>query len=298
MMQVFSLQITIFLLVAIGFLLKRIGIVNHNGQKALNNLVINVILPCNTVEAFISGNPAGKWKQFAGILLISIVVQLAEVGYGKLIFRNQADGRRRCLEYGLICPNGGFMGNPIAEGVYGSQGLVLASIFLIPQRIMMWSNGVATFSRQTQPRAIAKKVLTHPCIIACEIGMVMMVAGWQFPLGINTTVSALGNCNTGLSMMVIGMVLADMNLKELWDPTVAMYTLQRLIVLPLIVFVVCMFIPVAHKVMGTAVLMTAMPAGATTTILAERYDVEPEFATKMVIMSTLASLPTILIGDC
>lgn len=36
-----------------------------------------------------------------------------------------------------------------------------------------------------------------------------------------------------------------------------------------------------------------MPAGATTSILAEKYDMEPEFATKMVIFSTLLSLPSI-----
>ena len=46
---------------------------------------------------------------------------------------------------------------------------------------------------------------------------------------------------------------------------------------------------------GILVLLAAMPAGATTSILAEKYDMEPAFATKMVIFSTLLSLPTICV---
>ena len=47
----------------------------------------------------------------------------------KIVYRKEAIGRRKCLEYGTICSNAGFLGNPIAEGVFGAEGLVLASFF-------------------------------------------------------------------------------------------------------------------------------------------------------------------------
>ena len=43
-----------------------------------------------------------------------------------------------------ICSNADFL-ESIAEGIYGAEGLVLASVYLIPQRIMMWSSGLAVF---------------------------------------------------------------------------------------------------------------------------------------------------------
>jgi predicted permease len=55
------------------------------------------------------------------------------------LFRRQNEDRRRSLRYSIICSNAGFLGNPIAEGVFGGVGLMFASIYLIPQRIMMWS---------------------------------------------------------------------------------------------------------------------------------------------------------------
>lgn len=45
MKEVFILQCTIFMLVAVGCFLKRKGIVNREGQKCITDLVIDVVLP-------------------------------------------------------------------------------------------------------------------------------------------------------------------------------------------------------------------------------------------------------------
>ena len=295
MSELLSLQITIFLLIAVGFVLKKIGLVGPQGQKNMNDLVIYIILPCNILKAFMVDFESGMLADLIGMLIMSILIQILFVVYGKLMFRKEAEGRRKCLQYGTICSNAGFLGNPVAEGVFGSYGLVLASVFLIPMRIMMWSEGLATFSGTSDRRATLKKVCTHPCILACVLGIILLVTGFRFPAPITSTISYLGACNTAVSMMIIGMILADIRLGEIWDWTVVKYTVHRLVILPLIIYVITAFLPVSQLVRGVVVLLSAMPAGATTSILASKYDMEPEFATKMVIFSTLLSIPTIFV---
>lgn len=288
-----SLQITIFLLIAIGFLLKRIRLIEDQGQKNLNDLVLNVILPCNIFKAFLDGSGAELFGTYGSVLLISIGIQALCVVYGKLAYHKEPESRRKCLQYATICSNSGFLGNPVAEGLYGSQGLVLASIYLIPLRIMMWSNGLPIFSGIKDRRQLVKKVAFHPCIVACVLGIVFMIAGWRLPAGFSGVVSALGSCNTALSMLVIGMILAQIDLRRLWDKTVLKYSIHRLVVIPAIVFLVCRCLPIDKTTLGVCVILAAMPAGATTSILAEKYQMEPEFSTKLVIFSTLLSLPSI-----
>lgn len=290
-----TLQITIFLLVAVGFVLKRIHIVGPQGQKNINDMVIYVILPCNILRAFLDSPAEGSFLSYLEVLLISVFIQIFCVIYGKVVFRKETEGRQKCLRYGTICSNAGFLGNPIAEGVYGAEGLMLASIYLIPQRIMMWSSGLAVFSGTSDKKQTLKKVLTHPCILACILGIIFMLANVQLPPGLDGMVTALGNCNTAMSMMVIGMILADINVKDFWDKTIVKYTVHRLVVIPAAVYAVCRFLPLDRTAFGICVLLAAMPAGATTSILAEKYEMEPAFATKMVIFSTLLSLPTICI---
>ena len=290
-----TLQITIFLLVATGFVLKRIHIVGPQGQKNINDMVIYVILPCNILRAFLDSPAENGFMSYLEVLVISVFIQAFCVIYGKIAFRKETEGRQKCLRYGTICSNAGFLGNPIAEGVYGAEGLMLASIYLIPQRIMMWSSGLAVFSGTSDKKQTMKKVLTHPCILACVLGILFMLADIQLPPGLDGMVTAVGNCNTAMSMMVIGMILADINIRDFWDRTVVKYTIHRLIIIPAAVYAVCRFLPLDRTAFGICVFLAAMPAGATTSILAEKYEMEPAFATKMVIFSTLLSLPTICI---
>lgn len=293
MAEVLKLQITIFLLVAVGFLIKRIKLIDAKGQASVTNLVIYVVLPANILKAFMVKFEDGMGTELLVMLVISILIQVLSVFYGRFMYKKQPEGKRKCLEYGTICSNSGFLGNPIAEGIYGSYGLVLASVFLIPLRIMMWTNGIAAFSGSTDRKATVIKTATHPCIVACAIGLVLMLTGLRFPEPVTKSISYLGQCNTALSMLVIGMILADIDVKSLIDKTVVAYTVHRLVVLPLIVFAAVYFLPVSGVVKGIAVILTAMPAGATTSILAAKYGMEPKFATKMVIFSTLLSLPTL-----
>lgn len=295
MKQMLNLQVTIFAVMAVGFILKRLNIISKQGRKELTDLVIYAVLPANIVSSFLSKFDSSMISDFIVILFVSIGIQIFSVFYGKLIFRKESDDRFRCLSYATICSNAGFLGNPIAEGVFGPIGLVLASVYLIPQRIMMWSEGIAIFSGAADKKATLRKVVTHPCVLACALGTVLMVFQVNVPSLILTPLQTIARCNTAMSMLVIGMILADIDLKNMVDKTIIVFTIHRLVIIPVIVMAVLLPLPVSRLVRGLSVLLVAMPAGATTSMLAAKYDKNPEFATKLVIFSTLCSIPAIMI---
>lgn len=71
------------------------------------------------------------------IFLVSLVLQLGCTALAAFGFLRAPFQKRAVIQYGVICSNAGFLGNPLAEGIFGSEGLMLASIYLIPQRIVM-----------------------------------------------------------------------------------------------------------------------------------------------------------------
>ena len=288
--ELINLLLMIFSLIVIGLIMKKTGIIGKTGQKNITDLVVNLILPCNIIKSFMVEFSMDIARNFAGILLISVLIQVASVLLGKVLFVKTSEERQKCLKYGIICSNAGFMGNPIAEGVFGSMGLTLASIYLIPQRIMMWSEGIAIFTEAPSKKELTKKVITHPCIIACGIGIVLMLTGWTPPVFVNEVITSVSNCNTAMSMMVIGMILADADPRTLVDKDIIFYTVLRLAVMPFLVCIPCKLLGVDSLVKGVSVLLAAMPAGATTSILASKYDGDAEFAVKLVVFSTAASL--------
>ena len=292
-----SLEFSILALILTGFVIRRLRIVGSEGEKNITDLVLLVILPCNIFSSFMTKLSGEMLSDCLWVLGISVGIQIVSLIYGRFFFRASPDEKRRNLVYAMIVSNAGFLGNPIAEGIYGAPGLMLASIYLIPMRIMMWSEGLAIYSGNADRRAAVKHVLTHPCVVACFLGGAVMLSGVEVPELILLPIQTLAKCNTAMSMLVIGMILARIDFRHLVDRTVAAFTLHRLVLFPLLVYGVCRLLPVSRIAMGVSVILAAMPAAATTTMLALKYDQAPEFATKLVIFSTLCSIPGIMIWN-
>ena len=292
-----SLQFTILILLLLGFILKRTSIITESGQKDITNLVIDVILPCNTLTGFCIDVSPVLLHDCLWVLFLSVIAQLICGILGKVLYCRAEKEKEKCLRYALICSNAGFLGTPIAEGLFGTTGTVLANVYLIPLRIMMWSEGVAVFTDEKDWRKTLKKVLMNPCIIACAIGLFLFITGITLPTILLTPLQTIGKCNTALSLMVVGMILADIDPHHLLDRSVLRYTVHRLVLIPALLFGISKIFPVTGISRSIAVLLAAMPAGATTSMLASKYDCNSAYATKLVVFSTICSIPAILLWN-
>jgi predicted permease len=286
------LQFAIFSLILVGFLVRKLGLVTEQGQKSLNNLVIYVVLPCNIFRAFLTADTAAIRADGLWVFGISLAFQFFCLVYGRVIFRRAPLPRFKCLRFATTCSNAGYLGNPVAEGLYGAEGLALANIYLIPLRTMMWSAGIAIFTDSHDRKATVKAVLTHPCIIAILLGVGLMLLKIQLPALLLRPINALSSCNTACSMLVIGMILSGIHPRELLDRSVLLFSLHRLVIIPALVYLACLLLPLEPMARGLCVILAAMPAAANTSMLADKYEQDPQYATRLVVVSTLLSIPT------
>lgn len=288
-----NLQVTIILLILSGIVLTKIGVIDRAGRKTLTDLTINFILPCNIITSF---QMEFNWKimqECAIVLAASLVIQLFSTTLGKFAYPGASADRKKVLRYGTTVSNAGFLGNPIVLGMYGSMGLLYASIYLIPQRIVMWSVGVSCFT-DAKGKGLIKKILTHPCIVAVEIGLVLMITQLTLPEGLDKALHYVGNSNTAISMIVIGTILTDVTREDkLLNRTTLWYCTVRLVLIPLVVMTVCKLLGFEPLVTGLCTVLSGMPAAATTAILASKYDVDSKFAVQIVCLSTILSIVTI-----
>ena len=287
-----DLQIEIFILIFIGYVLRKINIISKANRKSLTDLVIDVVLPANIIYSFMIEMTSEIIISSLEILLVSIVIQIGCQLFGKYFFTKANKQQQSVLQYGTICSNAGFMGSPLIQGLYGLDGLLFASIYLIPQRIVMWSGGVACFT-DAKGKDVIKKVITHPCIIAVFIGMIIMITQVQLPNFLTVTIQSVSNCTIALSMIVIGGILAEIRFREVINGLTIYYSVIRLIIIPLLVLAGCVLCSLPTLVTGVATVLAGMPAGSTTAILAEKYNGDSRLAVEIVFLSTALSLFTI-----
>lgn len=283
----------LFIFLLIGLILKKTKIIKGNEGQVLINLTIYLLLPLNIIDSFQMEFDLNTLVSFALILIISGAIQFFSMFLGQVLYQKRPENQKKVLQYATVCSNAGFMGSPIAQGIYGGLGLTYASIFLIPMRIVMWSVGVAYFTKSTNRREVVIRVLTHPCIIAVFIGLGLMLFQVRLPGFVGAAVTSVGNCATPISMIFIGTILAEVDVRRIFSKTILAFSVIRLLAIPGIVFLVLTILKIDPIVTGVSVLLSGMPAGSTTAILAAKYGGDQIFATKCVVFTTLLSMITI-----
>lgn len=172
LIKLFNLQGSLFIMILAGAVLKRKGIIDESGKRCLTDLCVNIIIPCNIVKSCLIEFDISIMKACGLLLAVGIVMQLLCVFLNRFLFNGFEEHQKKVLQYCTIVSNGGFLGNPVAEGVYGELGLLYASIFLIPMRVVMWSAGTSYFiSGGTDKKKVLRNILTHPCLVAVYLGM-------------------------------------------------------------------------------------------------------------------------------
>ena len=295
LLDLFSLQGTLFAMMLIGAWLKKRNIIDQNGKKCLTDLCINIVIPCNIFKSCLIKFNMTIFQACALLLLAAVIMQLLCLVLNAFIFNRYQPQQKKVLQYCTIVPMSGFLGNPIAEGIYNEIGVLYTSIFLIPMRIIMWSVGTTYFvtNAEIDKKKVLKNVLTHPCLVAIYLGIFCMLTQIHLPKVITETVRYIGNCNSALTMFTVGTILADVKLSTIFNRDTTLFSILRLAILPALTFGLGSILQLDSTSLGISVLMTGMPAGATAAIFAARYNSDAPFATKCVVMTTLVSMLTL-----
>ena len=297
-----TMQMIMFLLVIIGYIVRKKGIIGSEARKDMVDFCLFVTLPFNILNSFLDEWDFGMLASCGVILLLSTGYNVISVLVSFLLYNKKEEKKQKTLRYGTIVSNGGFLGNPVLEGIYGTAGAFYGSIFMFPVRVVMWSVGVSVFlydKAQKGSRAkgsfqnLLKKIVTNPCILVMFLGAFIMGTGIQLPEFMLKTISGISNCNMPLSMMLIGMLLAEIHPKGLIDKTMVFYTGVRLLGIPAIIFAITALLPVDPMLRGITVIIAGMPAPITTALLSVKYGGDEKYATGMIFLSTIISLVTL-----
>ena len=291
--ELLNLEGLMFLCAVCGIIMKRRKILPDNAREVLTDLVMNLILPASIIHSFEVEFNMSVLRKFAIILIIAAAAQVISMVCANLFWNRQPENLKAVFQYGTQVSNAGFLGLPVTEGVLGAEGLMYASVFLIPQRIVMWTAGIAYFTRSTDWKGTFKKLAKNPCIVAVYIGFFLMLTQFKLPVMVESTLVKLAACTTPLTSILIGIMVADVDYRDLVSPMMFVLVFVRQLLLPGLVFLGCTLLHIDPLLTGVSVLLVGMPVGSTSPILAAKYGGDYVFAGKCVILSTVLSLFTI-----
>lgn len=283
----------LFLYLLVGFYCRKKQKISDSVKSGLSELLLTVMLPCMVFESFHISFSLALLRECSLALLIAVLLSGVALLLCTLLFCKAEPFVRPVLQFGLLINNSAFAGLPVIEGLFGESGLLLSSIFIIPNRIMMWTSGLSFFTADEDRRSAAKKVLFNPAVIAVYLGLLRMFFDPPFPAFLDSALQGLGNCTSPLAMILVGAGLADCGiLSSFAEKRVWLLVLLRQLLLPLACLAVLRLFAVDPLTIGISVILTGMPVAANTVVFAQKFGADSELASKCVFVSTLTSLIT------
>lgn len=291
--SVFSL----FIMILVGVYGSKKKIITSEMNKGLTDILIQIALPFMIVSSFIFTYDNNIKSNVIKTFYYSLIAYIIMTAASYLLLLPIKNDKKTILHFANVFTNTGYVGFPILNSIYGAEGVIYGSIFNMFFVIFVWTYGLILFKGNFEKKKLnteIKKALLNPSIIAVFIGIIIMIFDIKLPSAISSSMKGIGNITGPLSMIIIGVILSNVKIrKHLKDWTIYYGITTKLVIIPIVTYFISLLVGDTSKAINTVIIMTAMPASAMTSIFAENFDKEKEFAAVLVSVTTLLSLITV-----
>jgi len=295
----------IFLVMAVGFFFTWKKIWPENTQSSLSTIVIRIAAPCLAVTSIVAGFTRELLASSLILLLIAFLHMGVNFLIGKLSSRALSldGGKKTIFEVTFTFSNIIFIGLPINQVVFGTAGVSFLFAYYIVILAFFWSTGLAKIAAAGEalngdgpPKKVrvSPKNIFNPGFIGVIIGAILVEAELPLPSVLGIGLGYLANLTVPLSLLVIGANLVIFKdgipriTKDEW-----WIMIGKFVISPLVMIGLLKLFGVEGMPFYVFLLSASMPCHMQTAILAQQYNVESAYASKLVGLSTLLSIGTI-----
>ena len=302
----YTVVATLMLLIAVGFLCRKVGIINDVFSKNLSKLVLMVGQPAMLIYSMAGAEYSQENVNIAWTMLaLGFVyhIALGILGYFLALPYKKNLDEEKISEFSFMFANCAFIGFPIFEALLGPTGLFMASFLVFSFNVLLWTWGLSIFGRKRADIKLnIRKIFFNFGSVPCVIGFVLYLLkdpaiGFEMPAFIFKASGYLTNICTPISVMIIGALIATQSPRRIFCSwKIYYFNAMKLFVLPLLVCliskVLLMLLPYEGLEMY-AVFVTAaaaLPSAAAVSMMSETHGLDSGYSSVIVGTTSLLSV--------
>jgi hypothetical protein len=285
----------LFIIIGIGFAARKYGILNGDRLHLISHILVNVSLPALSIVSLQVQQTATTMGIAGHMLVVAFACYISAFVIGFILFRfvPSTPEDKGIFEFMLLFSNSLFMGIPIASAMFGPSSLFYVILFNVPFYLLVFTLGVWLLNRGAG-RFDIKKFLLSPGLVAAIVGLVLFLEKVTLPVPVDYGLGLVGSATTPLAMLVVGALLATIPLRQLaGDWRVYLVTVLRLLIFPVVGYLVLSHFITDKMLVGVAVLMLGMPVAANLVLFCEDFHMDAKLASQGVFITTILCLVTI-----
>ncbi len=286
------------LLIALGYLVKRVGLLSRDDGRTVNRLVLYLTLPAVNVLALARAHLS--WHLLLPPVTLLLAALLICFGGGwvarRLALARQDRGTFLVSLCGLMLS----MAYPFFEAGYGEEGVRAVAVCDLGNAVVVFAFAYALsfhYARmgQLNLKQIIVKIATFPPIYAMLVGLVLNVARIEIGGLPAALLGMLARANSPLMLLSLGLYL-DLNISLREARVLIVHALYKYGVGVVLAALLTWLLPV-HGALAAAVFLTPlMPSTMSTLLYAAEQGLNPRLAAMLVSSSMVISLGIITVA--
>ncbi len=301
-LKLFRAVFILFCLMIPGFIMKKLKLADDKTPLGFTNTILYITQPALLFVGFFRPYDKNIMGGAVAVFVFTFLVHALFLLTVRLFFKNAPKETAKVYRFGSVFANAGYMGIPLITMIFGAEAAIYASVYTIGFNFFAWSFGYLIYSEDKSYISF-KKMFINAATVPTFLGVIIFVTNLysyipEAASGIVTDVlTMLKDTVAPMSMMVIGMRLADLNLKGAFRDVYLYIGLSlRLVLFPAMVFCVlllCKLLGFYNEIAFSVTLIcAATPAASATCMFAEKFSSDSVTASKFVSISTILSLVT------
>ncbi|MBB4394403.1 AEC family transporter [Bradyrhizobium sp. ERR14] len=300
-MEVASLVLPVFAIIVTGWLAGELGYLSRSLADALVHFAYNVAMPALLIVT-IAQEPAGnllEWRfllAFGGgsLVCFALVFLVVRAGGRHDLASSTIHGMAAAMT------NTGFVALPILHAIYGQPAVLPAAVATVFVAAVMFPITVILLERDArgssaQSAGLAKQILLNPMVLSTLGGLVWAITGLPIPAPVAAYLNMIAAALTPCALFAIGLGLSVEGLRSNLMATFAL-ALVKLVIMPLIVYGLCVVTGLNALYTVAAVICAAVPTAKTVYVLAHEHKVEEKLVAATVSVTTMLSVATLLVA--
>ena len=288
--------IVLFLLIGVGTLAVKTGVLKLEHKQPLSNLLVNIVVPAMIVNSYQMEFSLEILRNLLAAFGLSILTIALGTVLTMALTARRKNSRTAIFRFASIFSNAAYMGFPLISALFGSEGLLYASAYVTVFNVLLWTLGYSMVSGSSDPKAVVKSLAHTPAIYAVLIGLAIYLLQIPIPALLAQPISLLGAMNTPLSMLITGMLIAAGDLKSIvCSRPIWKLAAVRMLVIPALCLGAFALLGLFRFGMAAQVvlLLECCPAAAITSVFAVQFGHDEQFAAGCVVLTTLLSILTL-----
>ena len=282
----------------IGWFSAKKGFINDAVCDGLTYIVVKIAVPAAILmSANTELDTNGTFGLVMAVLFLAVCV-VTHILFGSLAGRLLPIDKqhKKAFALSITFPNVAFLGFPIASLLFGAEGIFYAALFNLVVTMFMFTYGISTFAGAdgVSLKLRLLGMLTQPATLATFAMVALFLSQITLPGLVSNTLSLLGETATPLSMVVMGVLIAKVNIFSAFTNWLS-YAIAfvRLILSPALVLLALWLLDVDPTMAATFTILAAMPPAIMLSVLASKYKMLPEFITKTTVFSMILYIVTV-----